>query len=401
MTDGLGLQDAYGATLDRVRAQGDQKSILGMSALMWICHSERPLRAEELCQALAVEIGSADYNSNNAPSIRTVLSCCQGLVMVDKEQSTVRLIHYTLHEYLASHSGLFKSPHATIAETCLTYLNSRQVMDLSGLPVQNTQHLPFLEYSSLYWGAHMKRDLSNCGKTLALKLFTRYEYHISIRLLLERILGWSYPHPIVNFYKFAGLHYASIFGLVEVARALVMIDGVDINSIDETGTTPLSWAARKGQEAVVKLLLERKDVNPDRPDNGGQTPISWAAENAHEAVVNLLLERKDVNPDRPDNGGRTPILWAARYGHEAVVKLLLERKDVNPDRLDYGGQTPISWAAKNGHEAVVKLLLERKDVNPDRPDNDGRTPISWGAGYEAVVKLLQGQKGSDPDKFDL
>ena len=435
MTDGLGLQDAYGATLDRVRAQGDQKSGLGMSALMWICHSERPLRAEELCQALAVEIGSADYNSNNAPSIRTVLCCCQGLAMVDKEESTVRLIHHTLHEYLASHSGLFKSPHATIAETCLTYLNSRQVMDLSGLPVQNTQHPPFLEYSSLYWGAHMKRELSNCGKTLALKLFSRYNSHISIWLLWKHLFPYYLVPSVVDYCKFTGLHCASIFGLVEVARALAMTDGVDINGIDETSATPLSWAARKGQEAVVKLLLERKDVNPDRPDNDDQTPISWAARNGCEAVVKLLLERKDVNPDRPNNDGRTPISWAANNGHEAVVKLLLERKDVNPDRLDkYGrtpvsraaenghevvvklllerkdvnpdrpdndGRTPISWAARNGHEAVVKLLLERKDVNPDRPDNDGRTPISWGAGYEAVVKLLQGQKGSDPDKFDL
>ena len=43
MIDGLGLEDAYGATIERIKAQGGDKSRLGMAALMWICHAERPL----------------------------------------------------------------------------------------------------------------------------------------------------------------------------------------------------------------------------------------------------------------------------------------------------------------------------------------------------------------------
>jgi len=435
MTDGL-LEDAYGSTLQRISGQGGQKSRFGMTALMWICHSERPLRARELCQALAVEIGVTDCNTENVSSIRTVLSCCQGLVVVDKEGSTVRLIHYTLQEYLTSHRNLFQCPHATIAETCLTYLNSQQIIALSDSRVQQSQRPPFLQYSSLYWGAHMRRELSNDGKTLALKLFSHYQCHISIRLLLGHTLGWFSPSSIVDFRMFTGLHCASIFGLTEIVETLTKIDGIDLNSMDETGVRPLIWAARKGHEAVVKLLLGRKDVNPDSPDRNGRTPISWAARNGydavvklllerkdanpdrldiygqtpislaapngHEAVVKLLLERKDINPDRPDIDGRTPIMWATRNGHEAAVKLLLERKDVNPDRLDIYGRTPIIWAARNGHDAVVKLLLERKDVNPDRPDIDGRTPIMWAArnGHEAAVKLLLERKDVNPDRPD-
>ena len=157
--------------MNRIKAQGGHKSRLGTTALMWISHSERQLGVEELCQALAVEIGSTDYNSHDAPSIQTVLSCCQGLVEVDKG-STVRLIHHRLLEYLVSHCDLFQSPHSTIAETCLSYLNSQQIMALSGSSTQSTQHLPFLEYSSLYWGAHLKKDFSDDGRALALKLFS-------------------------------------------------------------------------------------------------------------------------------------------------------------------------------------------------------------------------------------
>src|SRR5437879_4528521 len=64
MADGSGLEDAYSATLDQIGAQGGHKSRLGMAALMCICYAERPLGAEELCQALAVEIGSPECNDD-------------------------------------------------------------------------------------------------------------------------------------------------------------------------------------------------------------------------------------------------------------------------------------------------------------------------------------------------
>ena len=56
MTGGLGLDDAYGATIQRIRAQGGDRARLGMAALMWISHSERPLNVNEICHALAVEL---------------------------------------------------------------------------------------------------------------------------------------------------------------------------------------------------------------------------------------------------------------------------------------------------------------------------------------------------------
>ena len=83
MTDGLRLGDVYGATIERMKAQGGDKSRLGMGALMWICHAVRPLRPNALCHALAVELGSKNFNAANAPSISTLVSCCQGLIAVE------------------------------------------------------------------------------------------------------------------------------------------------------------------------------------------------------------------------------------------------------------------------------------------------------------------------------
>ena len=71
----------------------------------------------------------------------------------------------------------------------------------------------------------------------------------------------------------------------------------------------------------MKLLLRRKEVNPDtQAKENGQTPLLLAALNGHEGIIRLLLEQKDVNPDIPDLAdGVTGLSWAAEKGHEGIV----------------------------------------------------------------------------------
>ena len=400
--DGAGLGEAYDATLERIRAQGEGMTKLAIAALMWICHAERPLQVDELRQALAVELGSTVFDSENAPSIGALLGCSQGLITVDKESSTVRLIHFTVQEYLCAHPDLFRHPHSVIAKTCLTYLNSRQVKNLPCYPPPGHQPMPFLKYSSRYWGNHAKKEFSVHVGALALHLLTSSKEHPSTVSLFEQARPTVDTKDTGSSPRFSGLHCASFFGIGELVASLTSAQGCEINARDGAGCTPLLWAAKNGHDGVVRLLLERKDVDPNRPNNRGSTPLSWAADNGHEGIVKLLLERADTNPNSADSQDNTPLLWAALSRHEGVVKLLLGREDVEPNRPDVEGGTPLHWAANKGHEGVVKLLLSREDVEPNRPDNEGDTPLFWAAinGHEGVVKLLLDQKDVDPNHLN-
>ena len=248
MTDGLGLGSAYGQTLGRIKGQGGAKARLGMAALMWISHAERPLQVVELCHALAVEIESPNLHADNVPSIGTLLLCCQGLVTVDKKASTVRLIRFTLQEYLRAHPKLFGAAHSAIAETCLSYLNSRQVIAFSTSPPHDPQGTPFLEYSSVYWGIHAKRGLSDCAKQLALKLFDDYSNHLSAKVLLEVQISRAHSRDFNRPSWFSGLHCACFLGIAEAVARLVESEACDINQTDYTGNTSshigLEWTRR-------------------------------------------------------------------------------------------------------------------------------------------------------------
>ena len=70
----------------------------------------------------------------------------------------------------------------------------------------------------------------------------------------------------------------------------------------------------------------------------GLSPLLWAALNGYEAVVRLLIERGDVDINGKDNNCQTP------------------RGDIDINAEDMEGGTPLSVATQNGHEAVVRLL---------------------------------------------
>jgi ankyrin repeat protein len=134
-------------------------------------------------------------------------------------------------------------------------------------------------------------------------------------------------------------------------------DQLNSNTL-ELGFTPLLWAARKGYERVVELLL-CKGVDPDSKDRFGQSPLLWAAANGHEAVVRLLLATDGVDPNSADTHavyGQTPLAWAAKKGHAAVVSILLAKDSVDVHRVDSHGRTPQVLAEENGHDAVLRVL---------------------------------------------
>ena len=399
ISDGLELGDAYGTTIQRIRAQGTSKSRIGMDALMWISHAERPLTPGELCQVLAVELGSTDFNGDNAPSISAVVGCSQGLITVDGEGSAVRLTHVSLKEHLSASPDIFSRPHAAMAEICLTYLNSKTVKALSADTSSDSTDTPLL----VYWGVHAKRELSDNGTSLALDLLRGYDSHISKKLLLEQV-EYLEARDFTPFSPFSGLHWASFFGITEVVASLIKMGFFyDINSGDFWGQTPLAWAARNGHDDVVKMLLEFEQVDPNKTNDDGLTPLALAAQEKHAGVVEILLGREGVQPDRSDDDRRTPLMWAADAGAEEVVKILLGREDVNPDKADFYGSTPLFYAACMGYEGIVERLLWRHEVNPNRPETrEGQTPLLVTAirGHEGVVKLLLGIGGVKPDGPD-
>ena len=391
MANGLGLQDAYSTTLDRIKQLDGGRSKLGMDALMWVSHCERPLRSEELCHALGIELEAEDFTVDNVPLLQTVLGCTLGLVVIDEYASTVRLLHLTLQEYLGTSPTVFATPQSMMAEVCLTYLDSPSVR---GRRSKALLASPFLEYATCFWGTHAAGEVTQQVKSWALRLLDGY---VSAAVLWrEKIRGRYFEGDVKGI---SGLHCIAFLGIAEIAVAMLGEKRWDVNGHDSWGQTPLMWAVRYRNYRVAELLLEQADIRPDVAIWGSRTLFSFAAESGDERAVRVLLEGGGVNPDSADSSGRTPLSFAVARGQEDVVRLLLEHEGVNPDSADSGGRTPLSFAIARGQEGVVRLLLERRGFNPNSTDGGGRTPLSFAIarGQEGVVRLLLEHGGVNPD----
>jgi ankyrin repeat protein len=82
-------------------------------------------------------------------------------------------------------------------------------------------------------------------------------------------------------------------------------------------------AAKEGHVAIVDFLLG-KVVDTNFKDKKGQSALSWAARFGHDAVVRLFLLDKKVNIESTDNEGQTPLSWWALSGKFATTKLVLD-----------------------------------------------------------------------------
>ncbi len=110
-----------------------------------------------------------------------------------------------------------------------------------------------------------------------------------------------------------------IEGIKELLRL-----GVDVNTRNHFGQTPLMIAAILGNLDAVTLLLEN-DAALDYVDNNGLTALMLASRNGQLSVAEHLLGKgADVNVQ--DKRGLTALMHAASFGHETTVEVILKYK---------------------------------------------------------------------------
>jgi ankyrin repeat protein len=141
----------------------------------------------------------------------------------------------------------------------------------------------------------------------------------------------------------------------------VLAAGAPVDSVDESGSSALMYAALYSDVSTMRLLLDR-GANPNIADKAGATALMWAI--SDPAKVRLLIERGANVNAVASLTGRTPLLIAAgRPGSAATVRMLLE-KGADPKNRDKKGETTLTRASFSGDPEILRLLADRGlDVN--------------------------------------
>lgn len=194
------------------------------------------------------------------------------------------------------------------------------------------------------------------------------------------------------------LHYIiqSSFGYPKESIS-AMIDfitakGININTKDNDGATPLHWAAYKGYDEAIRLLID-KGASINETDVNGSTPLHDAARAWSAETVSLLIDN-GAYKDSKTNKGYTPVHYAANFGRYDILKTLIE-KGASVTEKNYAGLTSLHVAIDNNDVSetdalkIITLLLEN-GAGVNEKEDRGFTPFYYAAykGDEEIARLL-------------
>ncbi|TFK18488.1 ankyrin [Coprinopsis marcescibilis] len=186
---------------------------------------------------------------------------------------------------------------------------------------------------------------------------------------------------------FNSLMRAASSGKSEAVRTVLNHGKFDINSKDDDGRTALAYSLRNPYRSTgaAEALLQIPGINVNSVDNSGTTILMLAL--CHQDAPSLietisrLAHTSDINVK--DAEGRTALMHAvaASRGSREVLKMLVAVEGIDYNCVDANGQTPLMTAAKSGYVGVVELLLELEGVNINSTDTQGRTALAHAISY--------------------
>jgi ankyrin repeat protein len=368
------LSDTIDGAIFRIQNQEHMQRELGIAVVVWVANALRPMRMKELQQALAVEDGDFEYAEEGETPGSLLIASCAGLVTLDSNTGIVRLINFSVKEYLGNaQQEWFTGSHLKIARTCMTFLSFRTFSNVREPDRDAVNQLldahPFLAYAATHWGTHARSAPENSCLDQSIRLLSdEARVNLMFRVLYVIALKTLESCPLY----ITGLHLAAYFDLSETMISLIK-SGASVDASDTFGRTALYMAAARGHAESAKVLVDSKAAVTGRTTLKKQSlrfrePLKWwfppwsrddrsgcaleaAAEAGYRNLVVLLIEAgAGINSGSGLHG--CPLEAAAHRAHPTVVQELLARRaSIN--------RTTLQAAIYGGNAEILQHLLER------------------------------------------
>ncbi|KAL2865966.1 ankyrin repeat-containing domain protein [Aspergillus lucknowensis] len=389
------IKEAYAATLERIDSQSKSRSSLARRLLGWVTYAERRLKLEEVLCAFAVE-DADEFDPDNEPNADVLLRSCLGLVVVDRIDDTVGLVHTTAYEFFRAGGIPEKDTNLDIARTSLRYLTMRHLSTLC-----NT----FLDYAAKNWGRHISGadDERELAKQI-MKLLRdgglrgsafqalQYRPEFSDGAIAEEMFQ-SMPT------NHQAVHSVAYWNLPHTAEAL-LTEGDEVSAIDSHKWTALHWACSRGNSEMSELLL-RNGIDLNAQDIQNWTPLFWASFRGNADIVRLLLS-KGANHLIRSTGHSDVVRQLLEHHAQAMLKAPVVYEMSIAEVVEYAESAlPIEMAAEGDDPEVFDALIQHLQT-PGGQVGDTEFNRIWGSsitmtkgeeinGRESIIPSLSGE----------
>jgi ankyrin repeat protein len=171
---------------------------------------------------------------------------------------------------------------------------------------------------------------------------------------------------------------------LESINLLLACSTVNPDSKDAAGRTPLSWAVDTNDDEaefnirmkIIRRLLQIQAVNPNVEDGEGLTPLLRAIRGNHaNELVRVLLEREDLDVQQPSMDGLTPMAFAKRTGDAAVISILRKKGALEEENQGPTDASDCDSDVERAMESQI-ILTTREESSSSRSSSQTRDSSS-------------------------
>ena len=203
-----------------------------------------------------------------------------------------------------------------------------------------------------FWVSSDQLTSRSSAKDLALSDAYRYRTDRSIQ-------AWASVFDVrswVEEQEFSRLHHIILDIYSGDLRQELEYSAAAINVPDVKGKTPLLWAARRGDNHAVNLLLEF-GADPNLADAYGNLPILSCYELSVECLKELMVHGSIVKWYNKLSGA-TPLHYAAADTDDIQILEILLDAGADPMARDLRQWTPCHYAAFKDNLGALVFLIE-------------------------------------------
>lgn len=155
---------------------------------------------------------------------------------------------------------------------------------------------------------------------------------------------------------YTAIHYASYRGNIDIINKLIE-NGAEVEVTNKRGLNVLHMAAQGNQPNALVYFKDKYFLNIQSVDELGSTPLHWACYTGSEnSVVFLLSWSLDVNSK--DREGLTPLHLAVMSERTRIIKKLLQR-GADKKITDNKNRTAFNLAESKNKLQIMEMLKDK------------------------------------------
>lgn len=169
------------------------------------------------------------------------------------------------------------------------------------------------------------------------------------------------------------LHIAVRRKNLQFIKELCKHPDIDVNALNNEGSTPLRIACGTGSYETVLLLLSQKQIDINLANKFGGNPFTAAVHENNIGIAKLLIQHGFTNINKEGSKKETPLSNACRQGYANMVEFLLSLPDIDVNQAQDDADPPFFAALNSSHYDIALMIFKHPKFNRKLKDNEGNT----------------------------